>query len=77
MRAKKRLYTVHIVPNHNKDWQPYFCPDCRNLVFKYKGDAVMEVPGGAPVKFPVEVACVNQMCGRRILVADAAEQMVQ
>jgi len=76
LRAKKRLYTVYVVPNNNKEWQPWYCPDCRNMVFRYKGDAIIEVPGEAPVKFPVEVACKNGMCGRRILVADAAEQMI-
>ncbi len=75
LKFKKRVYTVWVVPNKNKEWQPFYCHDCRNMIFKYQGDSVMEAPGGYPQDFPVEIACKNASCGRIIRIEKAVEQL--
>lgn len=76
MIAKKRTYTVFVVPRDDGDWSIYHCPDCRNPVSQYRGDLVCEIPGEAPGPYPVKVQCKNPKCGRKILFKDALEQVI-
>lgn len=68
----KRIYTVFILFNNLAQWQPFHCPDCRFMICRYKGMAVMEMPGGTLHNtVPVEIKCPNPNCGRRVIFQDA------
>lgn len=72
---RERLYTIFSVKADDNQWKPYHCPDCRNMIFKYKGNLMMEIPGEVIVKAPMKVRCKNSSCGRTILWAGSAEQV--
>lgn len=72
---RKRVYTVFVVPRYDNKWLIYHCPDCRNPIAQYKGEMVAEIPGEAPRGYPVLVQCKNPKCGRKIMFADAIEQV--
>ena len=73
--ARKRVYTVWTVFNSSNVWQMYRCPDCSSPIAQYKGEAVSEVPGEFPVKYPVLIQCKNVSCGRKVMFADTTEQI--
>jgi hypothetical protein len=66
-KARKRLYTVWIVSSRDPGLKMYHCPDCRNPIAQYKGEAVMEVPGLFPSPLPVIIQCKNVNCGRKVM----------
>ena len=72
--ARKRVYTVFTVGSEDTRWKMYHCPDCRNPIAQYKGDAIMEVPGEAPEAYPFMVQCKNPKCGRKVLFKSSTEQ---
>jgi len=72
---KKRVYTVWVVRSDDDEWRIYHCPDCKNPIAQYKGDMVAEVPGCPPFHYPIMIQCKNPKCGRKIIFADAVEQV--
>lgn len=75
-RAAKRIYTVFIVPREDGNWSIYHCPDCKSPMAQYKGDLIAEIPGEAPHTYPFMIQCKYSKCGRKILFADATEQII-
>jgi hypothetical protein len=73
-KARKRLYTVWIVAS--PEMRIYHCPDCRNPIAQYRGEAVMEVPGLYPSELPVIIQCKNVNCGRKVMFQAVVTQEV-
>jgi hypothetical protein len=60
----RRITSVWLRKNKGMDFEIYYCSTCRAPQLQHKGDVVMEVPGDAPIKFPVLIKCRNRECKR-------------
>lgn len=61
LRQKKKICTI-IIEYNDEQWHFFYCNDCRNPVFQYKGDVIKTIPGLSVSTTPILNMCSNNQC---------------
>jgi len=60
---RKSICTVKLEYN-DKRHHMFYCNDCRNVVFQYKGEVIQILPGLLESSTPMLAMCSNDKCNK-------------
>lgn len=78
LRIKKYTTSITLVKTNESlydGWHMFFCCDCKNPVFQYKGEVVKIIPGEKETLTPIAVQCSNPECRRKYQVDSIIEHI--
>lgn len=66
----RNLKVTSVIISHDADdphgyrLKMFFCPNCQNPIFQFKGHIAKILPGEIPIELPIVIKCSNKACGQ-------------